>query len=172
MRKILMLGVLVALTGCASDLKNLNDSLREANAALAGQKLPARSALAELQLGDAGGYRPSVTVNVPADVCDRAAYDDGVRAGYITSWNRLIGERSKAHQLQLQGKPKDSRYQSNVQLFKNKVIRASALPQDTQYPMQFGVGADNCRYRGFVAGKATGTNAAVAEFQALTKLEA
>lgn len=172
MRKMLMLGVLVALTGCASDLKTLNASLREANAALAGQKMPLRSNLAHMQLGDAGGYRPTVTVNVPADVCDRSAFDDGVRAGYITSWNQLVGERSKVHQLQLKNKPKDGRYQANVQLFKNKVIEAAALPQDTQYPMQFGVGADNCRYRGFVAGKATGRDAAVTEFQAFTKLEA
>lgn len=165
-----MVGVLVALSGCASDLKNLNDSLRQANAALAGQKMPARSTLAQLQLGDAGGYRPAVTVDVPVDVCDRTAFDDGVRAGYIGSWNQLVGERAKMHQLQLQAKPKDGRYQANVQLFRNKVI-LGALPQDSQYPMQVTVGADNCRYRGFINGKSSGTNAAITEFEALKRLE-
>lgn len=170
MRKILILGVLAALGGCAADLKNLNDQLRQANAALAGQPA-ARSTLSQLQLGDASGYRPTVTVDVPADVCDRSAFDDGVRAGYVTNWNQMVRERATMHQLQLQAKPKDGRYQANVQLFKNKLIVAPGLPQDLQYQLQDGARADNCRYRGFVKGKEAGLKAAVAEFEAMKRLE-
>lgn len=160
MKKMLLIGLVAMMTGCVTPLPP------------AQPQAPARSSLAQLQLGDAGGYTPTVTVEVPATVCDRPAFDDGVRAGYITSWNQLVSGRTTMHQLLLQRKPKDGRYQANVQLYKGKIIVSASLPQDSQFLAQGQRDVDNCRVRGFGAGKLAGTNAALAEYQALIRLEA
>lgn len=182
MRKIFILGLAIALGGCASDMKNLNDSLRQVNATLAGRQQQAASSpllqqsasssLLQQQIGAPGGYQPTITVTVPAGLCDRAAFDDGVRVGYITTWNQQVSNRSSLQQLQLRSAPKDSRNMANAQLYKNKMISTAGLPQDSQYQMQVTVNADNCRYRGFSSGKVAGMNAADNEFKALMRLEA
>lgn len=163
MRKLLgAVAVIAALAGCSTaDLKSMNDSLLK----LAGP------GLTSMQLGDGSGYRPSVAVEVPGGVCDRASFDDGVRVGYITSWNKLVGERANMHTLKLQNNPKDYRNQANVQLYRNKLIGTAGMPLESSYQMQTVPGSNNCRFSSFIAGRIGGMTEAGKAYQAMVNIE-
>lgn len=173
MRKLILIGMVAALSGCASDLRNINDSLRQANGALAGRGSVASSSTssASMKLGDDTGYQPTIMVETPAGLCDMIAFNDGVKVGYITGWNQQVRDRALMHRLAAQSNPKDARLQANAQLFKNKLISTAALPLESNYQMQVKMGTNNCKYDSFTQGKTGGQRVSIKDYQALQSME-
>lgn len=176
MRKLILLGVVVALSGCAAELKNMNETLRQANGALAGRGPVASTAstntAAPVTLGDVTGYQPTVMVPQPADLCDGAAFRDGVRVGYTNSWNQQVRDRAMVTKLAAAQNKRDAKLQANAELYRSKIISTTNLPLETSYQMQVAVGATNCKHDSFAKGKTGGLQAAIQDYQALVQTEA
>ena len=168
MRKIFIgFAVAAALSGCADlnkSLQSVNDSLKSLNGALAG------AGSSSLQVGDSSGYRPTINVAVPGNVCNSAAFQDGAMVGYVNSWNQLIHDRGTMWKLRVQAGG-GTVAKNNAKLYANKAIGTAGLPLESNYQMQLGSTANNCNFNSFTQGKNAGINASMSDYNAIVKDE-
>lgn len=155
----LVVGVMASLSGCAG-LQQVNDSLAKVNSALSG------AGAQSLQVGGGSGYSPTIMVTVPANVCDRAAFDAGARYGYVSSWNDMARQRATMFQLQASSSH-SSAAKRNGAMWAGKQIGTAGLASPASYEMQVGVGVVNCRYNSFTEGSSAGQEASLKDFQAM-----
>lgn len=172
MRKLLLIGVIAALAGCAETgnvLQGMNDSLKSINKSLAG-------GTSISSLGDASGYQ-AVNIAVPGDssVCDQGAYTDGFKTGYVQSWNQLVDGRGNMFRLNLQNRPKDATAKQNYELYRTKkIVYRDAGNKDVQYATQWdttGKITNFCQSNGYTKGKTAGLSAASNSFHSLQAQE-
>jgi hypothetical protein len=98
----LLAATLVALSACAP-LPQDNAAADAAAAASAASAAQAASAAVpatppgppgeqRVTVGGGNGYRVTIKVMPPSQVCDNDAFVEGVRYGYAATWNRLLAE--------------------------------------------------------------------------------
>ncbi|WP_250473885.1 hypothetical protein [Caballeronia sp. GAFFF1] len=157
------LATALALAACAPlpDQQKSADAAAAASAAQAAQAASAAAAAKaaaqpsgpteqRIVVGGANGYRVTVKTTPPAQVCDNAAFADGVRYGYALTWNRLVGEAVRENG----GKTLKSKL--------GKFDPSAIHSQDDQYKIQWdGKERTNaCASDGYLIGRIVGTHLA------------
>jgi hypothetical protein len=102
-------------------------------------------------VGAASGYRVTLHMAPPAQVCDTAAFANGVRSGYASTWNGLVAASGAAADAGA-GAAHRPTFDS-----------ASAEPMDDHYRLQWTGGtepANACAAYGYQIGKVMGTRQA------------
>lgn len=172
MRKLLLIGAIIALAGCAQTgnvLQSVNESLKAANKTLAGGGTIAT-------LGEANGYQ-ATNLSVPADrdVCDQTAYMDGFKTGYVQSWNQLVDGRANLFRLNLQNRPKDTAAKANYKLYHGKkIVYGDAGTKEVLYGVKWdasGKITNFCQSNSYTKGKNAGLTAASNDFRTLQQQE-
>ncbi len=159
----LVVGVMASLSGCAG-LQQVNDSLANMHGAIS--RAETQSMQQSLQVGSGVGYSPTIMVTVPANVCDRAAFMDGARAGYATNWNMTAGEQANIFRMQARSSHSAAAKQ-NAALWANKQIAASA----DVYQPQADINATICHSTSYQEGYVQGQAASAKDVQAFQARE-
>ncbi len=150
MKKQLMMciGFLVILSGCANvpQISSLS------------QFIPATSTPVG-QLGDGTGYQPVFNIPIPAGTCNKQAFIDGFKDGYLSGWNSPIHEKINDGHVSKQ----------KLLAYKSKLIGSTNYQTHaTNYPLFGSYGyQDNCGHGSYGIGNAQGTLLATKNWNAM-----
>ncbi len=166
MKNLILIAAILVLAGCAeggSVLQNISSTLQALNGGGTIQKL-----------GDEGGYQP-VNLSVPSEpgICDRTAYMDGFKTGYVNTWNKSVSSSATNFRLGVELHPKDTAAKHNYALYKNKQIIYSS-GKESLYVAKWddqGNITNSCQSSGFMSGKHNGNTAGSADLGALQAQE-
>ncbi|WXK24594.1 hypothetical protein IHE33_14635 (plasmid) [Mycetohabitans endofungorum] len=103
----------------------------------------------DIVVGGVSGYHVTLRMTPPAQVCDADAFVDGVRTGYITTWNGLVAASGGAS--------------DNGALHRPVFDPAPVVLSDERYRLQWKGGpepANACAAYGYQIGKVMGTRQA------------
>lgn len=103
----------------------------------------------DIVVGGDLGYHVTLKMTPPAQVCDADAFVDGVRTGYITTWNGLVAASSGAPNNGVSHRP--------------VFDPAPVAPAEARYRLQWKGGpepANACAAYGYQIGKVMGTRQA------------
>jgi hypothetical protein len=116
----------------------------------------------DVVVGAAPGYHVTLRLSAPPQVCDYDAFADGVRYGYASTWNGLVGA--------LPGVDGDAAAPAPAPApAKPMFDPASVHPRDAQYKLHWDGGdqpSNACAAYGYLIGKAMGTHRAYADAKA------
>jgi hypothetical protein len=118
----------------------------------------AKDRVPNIAVGAAPGYHVALHLTAPPQVCDLDAFADGVRDGYASTWNGLVGA--------LPGADGDA---ASPALGKPMFDPASVHTRGTQYALHWDGGdqpSNACAAYGYLIGKAMGTHRAYADAKA------
>jgi len=167
MRKLVLIGFIAALAGCAN-LQEVNDSLKKANATLSGAKTAQAG-----QLGDGTGYQPALNIPVPGGICNVQAFTDGYRDAFIQNWNQAVSTKVAQFNAQTLASPKDVNAKSNLAMYKARMIGTKGyLGHQMDYKLDVSsFNANNCPYQSYQKGQAAGMDAVASNWKALVAQE-
>lgn len=167
MRKLVLIGLVAALTGCAS-LEEVNDSLRKANSALSGANSRAIG-----QLGDGTGYQPPLNVAMPGGVCQQQAFIDGYKDAYLQSWNQRVSLKVMQYTAEAKKANASPTASKNLALYQSHVIGAKGyVGHATKYKLDVSsFSADNCPYQSYQKGQSAGMDAVSGDWKDLVNKE-
>ena len=154
MRKFVLLGLVVALAGCAN-LDQVNDSLKKVNESLSG------ASTAEVgKMGDGTGYQPALTMSIPGDACNRKAFAAGFKDAFMQNWNMTMSTKISQYQAMSMTKPRDAKVKANLAMYKSKIIGTKGyIGGEMDYQSDFNLPIThpkNCANRSYVQGKNNG----------------
>ena len=167
MRKLVLIGLVAALAGCAN-LQEVNDSLKKANAALSGA-----SSRPVGQLGDGSGYQPVFNIAVPGGVCHQRAFIDGFKDSYLQNWNQFVSTKVTQYTAETMKPTPSAAATTNLTLYQSRVIGAKKY---TGHAMDYKLdvssfNANNCPYQSYQKGLSAGVDAASSDWKALVAQE-
>ena len=167
MRKLVLIGFIAALSGCAN-LQGVNDSLKQINGALAG----AHSGPVG-QLGDGTGYQPVFNVSVPGGVCNQQAFLDGFKDAYLQNWNQFVSTKVSQFTAQSMASPKDQNAKQNLAFYKARTIGTKGyIGHQMDYKMDVSsFNANNCPYQSYQKGQSAGMDAVATNWKATVAQE-
>jgi len=166
MWKVVMIGAVVALTGCAN-MQEVNDSLKKLNSTLSSARTVEVG-----KLGDGTGFQPVLRVEIPGDVCNRQAFIDGYKDNFVKYWNQNVFTKIMQLDSEAVLKPKDANVKANRSMYKEHMIGTKNVRDHMQdYPLDFSVNADNCAFRGYQKGQSAGIDAVRESEKTLIPLE-
>lgn len=167
MRKLVLIGFIAALAGCAN-LQGVNDSLKQINGALSGAKTATAG-----PLGDGTGYQPVLNVAVPGGVCNSQAFVDGYKDAFIQNWNQAVSTKVAQFNAQALASSKDVNAKSNLAMYKARMIGTKGyLGHQMDYKMDItSFNANNCPYQSYQKGQAAGMDSVSANWKALVAQE-
>lgn len=166
MWKVVMIGLVVALTGCAN-MQEVNDSLKKINSTLSGTRTVEVS-----KLGDGTGFQPVLRVEVPGEVCNQQAFMDGYKDNFVKYWNQHVFTKIMRFDSEATLKPKDPNVKANLAMYKERMIGTKNTRSHFQdYPLNVNYAADNCPFRSYQKGQSAGIDAVTASEKTLIPLE-
>lgn len=125
-----------------------------------------------LAVGQAPGYRAQIAVTPPWDVCDKPAFLEGVKKGYVDTWNQKVSDRTGYYRLRVSNRPGDADAKKNLAIYQNKTISKNGLARISDYPLKVDGQHYSCTsYSSFNAGMAIGRTKASDDFEMLKDSE-
>jgi hypothetical protein len=125
----------------AASLPNRRNDSRQGR----GDSQTSNGGMQDIVVGGASDYHVTLKMMPPAQVCDAEAFVDGVRAGYVATWNGLVAASGGAAARRPVFEP------------------APVAPLDARYRLQWNGGpepANACAAYGYQIGKVMGTRQA------------
>jgi|ThiBio_inoc_biof_1041523.scaffolds.fasta_scaffold00229_7 hypothetical protein len=167
MRKLVLIGLVAALAGCAN-LQEVNDSLKKANAALSGA-----TSRPVGQLGDGSGYQPVFNIAVPGGVCHQQAFIDGFKDSYLQNWNQFVSTKVTQYTAETMKANASAAAKKNLALYQSRVIGTKKyIGHAMDYKLDVSsFNANNCPYQSYQKGMSAGMDAVSSDWKALVAQE-
>lgn len=165
LRRMLILMILSAMGGCVTTGPTPSSTRMAA-------VRPAPETQRLFTIGT-GGWQVRRPVNIPGDVCDLQAFEEGYAAAYMRSWNQRIGNRDQVFLAMVKRNPKDPVARHNFELYKDKRfdlrgIRAVPYAPKTDESWRL---TNACQADSYLAGQNANTEAANEDYRALAAQE-
>jgi hypothetical protein len=120
-----------------------------------------------------GGWQVRRLVNVPGDVCNLQAFEEGYAAAYMRSWNQRIGNRDQVFLAMVKRNPKDPVARHNFELYKDKHFDLRGI-RAVQYAPKMDEAwhlSTACQADSYLAGQNAGTEGANEDYRELAAKE-